>query len=145
MPQQGENCPRTTDMFWRNALSLKEGTLACCFVFSGLLLLFFNRELVALSLYGAGANLPREMQRPWSDCTPQKHRLPSISSNKMVGNTQGIQTPFLSSAAAYSRWTISMKHVESNFYPSPVKTYFGPCFQDRVILISRVWATHLSH
>lgn len=49
----------------------QEGTLACCLVFLGLLLLFFNRELVALSPYSAEANLPWEAQGPRSDCTPQ--------------------------------------------------------------------------
>lgn len=56
----------------------------------------------------------------------------SQSSNKMVGNTQGVQhTPFLSSATAYSCCTISMNHVDSNCYLIPVKTMFWTIFSVR--------------
>lgn len=128
--QQGRApCPHTTDVFWRKALPLQEGMLACCLVFLGLLLLFLNRKLVALSPCNAKITLPREAHGPGLDCILQKHRLPS-SAKKMEGKAWGVQqTAFLSSAAAYSCCTISMKHVESNFYPIPVKPCFGPFFQ----------------
>ena len=128
MPQQGDNCPHTTtsqhqkcfeEIHFHCKRACQHVTLcsqACsCDSSTGNLLPWAPTVL--------GANTFWVAQRPWSDCTPRKHRLPS-SSNKMVGNTQGVQqTPFLSSAAASSCCS------KSNFYPITVKPYLGPFFQ----------------
>lgn len=101
------------------------GVLPCAL---GLALVILQQGTCSLSPCSSGANLPPEAEKSWSDFTPQIQAPRQFT--KTAENTQGVQqTPLLSSAAARLRCSISMKHVESHFYPIPVKLYFGWIFQ----------------